>query len=35
VEPPPRKGHGFGPDPNMPQPRAAKPGTTRQAAIGL
>jgi hypothetical protein len=30
--PAPRKGHGFGPDPNLPQARAVKP-TPRQAAI--
>jgi hypothetical protein len=35
VEPPPRKGHGFGPDPSLPQPRAAKPVASRQAAIRL
>ena len=34
-EPTPRKGHGFGPDPNMPQPRAAKPAATRHTAIRL
>lgn len=35
VEPTPWKGHGFGPDPNMPQPRAAKPGAARHTAIRL
>lgn len=34
-EPAPRRGHGFGPDPNLPQPRAAKSGTTRHTAIRL
>jgi len=34
-EPAPRRGHGFGPDPNLPQPRAAKPAATRHTAIRL
>ena len=34
-EPAPRRGHGFGPDPNLPQPRAAKPGAVRHTAIRL
>ncbi len=34
-EPAPRRGHGFGPDPNLPQPRAAKPAATRHTTIRL
>jgi hypothetical protein len=35
AKPAPRKGHGFGPDPNLPQTPVAKPASTRQAAIRL
>jgi hypothetical protein len=40
VEPTPRehaphRGHGFGSDPNLPQPKAAKPAATRHTAIRL